>query len=396
MLSTSYRSGGHDASNQPPLTTEWGATVLEDETDLMRTFDNGEFDRIFGVVCRCVGAHKGGHISEDDLERELFAAGDDIGRNRGRLRASLEKALRDVPPRGPKGSSPTEYALATKNLISGAVEPEAHLSPWADPVAVQALWDRTVPAVLDDDAYQWLMLRGICPRETEFQRLARFLPHNAIAKMTPEQIEAVKTVLPMTRVGEELGIATRLGFRLVVPMFDDAGNMKSLRLRRTSLGKDVHGNAKLKKEKKSVQKELGLKGRARGLVLANGPALHLLRNRGQRDKAWGDTELAVVIAEGVPDFLVASCEPDEAVRAVFGICGPSCWSLDMASRIPQDARVEIATDSDPAGIKYAAEIAATLPGRRELNRWVPWSVGKNGRSKHDLADVFGLRGGAKA
>jgi hypothetical protein len=104
----------------------------------------------------------------------------------------------------------------------------------------------------------------------------------------------------------------------------------------------------------------------------------------------------VVIAEGVPDFLVASCEPDEAVRAVFGICGPSCWSLDMATRIPIDARVEVATDSDPQGIKYAAEIAATLPGRRELNRWRPWSVSKNGRSKHDLADVFGLQGGASS
>jgi hypothetical protein len=387
MLRPSYRSSGQEASSDLFVTTEWGASILEDEMNVLRSFDNGEFNKIYGVICRVVGAHKGGHVSEDDLRRELFAAGDHIGRNRGRLRSSLDKALREIPPRGPKGSSPTEYEPEPRTY-----EPE--LPHYADPVAVNALWDGTVPCVLDDDAYRWLMLRGISPREVEFQRLARFLPHDAIAKMTPEQIEAVKTVLPKTKVGKELGVATRLGFRIVLPMFDAEGNMKSLRLRRTNLGKDTHDKVKLRKEKKSETKELGIKGAARGLVLCNGPALELLRGRGQRPESWGDRELCVVIAEGVPDFLVASCEPDEAVRAVFGICGPSCWSLDMAARIPFDARVEIATDSDLPGIRYAAEVAATIPGRRVLNRWRPWSVGKNGRSKHDLADAFGLRGGA--
>jgi hypothetical protein len=389
MLQTEYRNSGQEASSDLFVTTEWGASILEDEMNVLRSFDNGEFNKIYGVICRVVSAHKGGHISEDDLHRELFAAGDEIRRDKSRLRASLNKALREVEPRGPKGSSPTEYGLEPRT-----VEPEP--PQYADPVAVSALWDRTVPCVLDDDAYQWLMLRGISPREVEFQRLARFLPRNAIAKMTPEQIEAVKTVLPMTKVRGEFGVATRLGFRVVLPMFDAEGSMKSLRLRRTDLAKDRFGNAKLRKEKKSEPKELGIKGAARGLVLCNGPALELLRGRGQRPDSWGDRELAVVIAEGVPDFLVASCEPDEAVRAVFGICGPSCWSLDIAARIPFDARVEVATDSDPQGTKYAAEVAATLPGRRVLHRWRPWSAGKNGRGKHDLADVFGLRGGASS
>ena len=251
-----------------------------------------------------------------------------------------------------------------------------------------------MPAVLDDDAYRWLMLRGISPQEVEFQRLARFLAPGGLNGLTPEQIEAVKEALPRTKVGDDVGFAPRLGFRLVVPMYGHDGVMRSLRLRRTPLGKDSRGNAKLKKEPKSAPKELGLKGRAKGLVLANGPGLHLLRNRGQRDEAWGDRELVVVIAEGVPDFLVASCEPDEAVRAVFGICGPSCWSLEAAARVPFDARVEVATDCDPAGNKYAKEIIASLPERRKVSRWRPWSVGKNGQSKHDLSNVFGLRGGA--
>jgi len=386
MLPTSYRSSGQEASDELTAVTEWGAVVLEDELDKFLGLDNGDYTAIYGVICRLAGACKGGHIGEETLFDQVFAAGEVIGRDKSRLQSSLNKALREVPPRGPKGSSPTEYESEARTV-------EAELPHYADPVAVSALWDRTVPCVLDDDAYRWLMLRGISPREVEFQRLARFLPRDAIAKMTPEQIEAVKTALPMTKVRGEFGVTTRLGFRIVLPMFDVEGNMKSLRLRRMNLGKDTHGNANLRKEKKSEPKELGIKGAARGLVLANGPALELLRGRGKRPDSWGDRELAVVIAEGVPDFLVASCEPDEAVRAVFGICGPSCWSLDMAARIPFDARVDVATDSDPQGIKYAAEVTATMPGRRVLSRWKPWSVGKNGRSKHDLADVFGLRGG---
>jgi hypothetical protein len=202
----------------------------------------------------------------------------------------------------------------------------------------------------------------------EFQRLARFLPRNAIAKMTPEEIEAVKTVLPMTRVRGEFGVATRLGFRIALPMFDAEGIMKSLRLRRMNLAKDKYGKAKLRKEKKSEPKELGIKGAARGLVLANGPALELLRGRGQRPYSWGERELTVVIAEGVPDFLVASYEPDEAVRAIFGICGPSCWSLDMAARIPYLQLIRSGPRSVRGRKVRRGSLAAAPPGLKVKDR----------------------------
>jgi hypothetical protein len=368
------------------VTTEWGAAVLDEEVEKLRAFDNDEFNKIFGVICRCVGAHKGGHISEDDLSRELGTACAEIRYRK--LQYDLAKAFVTVPPRGPNHGNAIEYVPSETPFA------EEHSAEWANPVAVEALWQATVPAVLDDDAYRWLMLRGISPQEVEFQKLARFLPLGAFDKLTPEQLETVKEVLPRTKIGDDVGFAPRLGFRLVVPSYDHEGTMRSLRLRRTPLGKDTRGNAKLRKEPKSVPKELGLKGRAKGLVLANGPGIHLLRHRGQRDETWGDRELVVVITEGVPDFLVASCEPDEAVRAVFGICGPSCWSLEAAARVPFDARVEVATDSDPAGNKYAKEVIASLPERRKVSRWRPWSVGKNGQSKHDLSNVFGLRGGA--
>ena len=139
-------------------------------------------------------------------------------------------------------------------------------------------------------------------------------------------------------------------------------------------------------------KALSLRGRAKGGVLANGAALHLLRNNGQRHPSWDGRELVVVITEGEIDYLVASCEPDEAVRAVFGITMQGAWSIDFAARIPFDARVEVATDSDPAGNKYARDIGQTLAWHPHLWRWRPWDARK-GRSRFDLSEVFGLRGG---
>jgi hypothetical protein len=100
-----------------------------------------------------------------------------------------------------------------------------------------------------------------------------------------------------------------------------------------------------------------------------------------------------VLAEGETDWLMASMEPSEAIRAVFGLTGPGQWCMRFAAAIPEDARVFIATDSDPAGNKYARDAAQTLAGHRHLWRWRPWSVDEKGTSKFDLADVFGLRGG---
>jgi hypothetical protein len=100
-----------------------------------------------------------------------------------------------------------------------------------------------------------------------------------------------------------------------------------------------------------------------------------------------------VLAEGETDWLVASTEPGDAIRAVFGLTGPGQWCTRFAAAIPGDARVFIATDSDRAGNKYARDAAQTLAGHRHVWRWRPWSVDEKGMSKFDLADVFGLRGG---
>jgi len=70
----------------------------------------------------------------------------------------------------------------------------------------------------------------------------------------------------------------------------------------------------------------------------------------------------IVIVEGEPDFLSRCMVTGDPDVAVLGIVSGS-WSQAMADRLPVGARVVIRTDTDQAGDRYAAEIAATLMRR---------------------------------
>jgi hypothetical protein len=253
---------------------------------------------------------------------------------------------------------------------------EAHVREYANPLAVDAIVRGSVPCVLFDDAYRWLMAVGVSPKEAEFRRLVRrFAPRS----MTVDEMRAVREVLPMAKVGNDFNVCTKLGYRLVFEMVGVDGEVKSIRLRRPVL----------KSKRKSELKTLAIKGSVTHLLLANEPARELLRHRGQRPEAWGDRELHVVLTEGETDWLIASTEPSDAIVAVFGLTGPGQWCTRFAAAIPEGAEVFIATDSDPAGNRYARDAAQTLAGHPKLWRWRPWSVDEKGVSKHDL----GLRGG---
>ena len=97
---------------------------------------------------------------------------------------------------------------------------------------------------------------------------------------------------------------------------------------------------------------------AKGLVLANKPAVELLKGK--------ERPARVIIAEGEPDWVSVAtrCRPDEAV---FGI-GSGFWTDDHAKRIPNATPVLILTDLDEAGNKYAEEVAKSLNNRCPLWR----------------------------
>ncbi len=148
---------------------------------------------------------------------------------------------------------------------------------------------------------------------------------------------------------------------LIVPLFDARGVMRSL------LARSIDPTAN--------PKSLAPSGYQRGGLLMVDPlALHLLRT-GARPEWWPDTEeLRIVIAEGEIDWLICATQWSDGAAcapATFGIVSGS-WTPEIAARIPDGSTVVIATDHDPAGEKYAAQIVATLAERNvSVERWQP-------------------------
>jgi hypothetical protein len=74
---------------------------------------------------------------------------------------------------------------------------------------------------------------------------------------------------------------------------------------------------------------------------------------------------ALVIAEGVPDFLTwptRYSDRDESAPAVIGVISGS-WSDAIAARVPDGLRVAVRTHRDDAGRGYASRICASLSPR---------------------------------
>ncbi len=136
------------------------------------------------------------------------------------------------------------------------------------------------------------------------------------------------------------------GHRIVVPVYDHGGWMRSVRAIRV-----IDGDA---------PKRLPPGGhKAAGLVMACDQTLSMLRGE--------HTPTRVLIVEGEPDFLSAATIRFVQVCAKIGITSGS-WSADFAARIPKQAHVYIGTHNDPAGDKYAKAIADSLP-KHTVRRW---------------------------
>jgi hypothetical protein len=80
---------------------------------------------------------------------------------------------------------------------------------------------------------------------------------------------------------------------------------------------------------------------------------------------------AVLVAEGETDLWAAVSKPgrfrEGGTFAGFAVVAGS-WTADVAARIPDGARVMVATDADPAGDDYAETVRATLAGRCTVYR----------------------------
>jgi hypothetical protein len=133
------------------------------------------------------------------------------------------------------------------------------------------------------------------------------------------------------------------GHRLIVPVYDHAGRLGLVRGWRWD---DDDSPKRLQAAGQSVK----------GLVMAAGLGLAMLR--GELPDWHYPAQVAIV--EGEPDAIAATARLTS--WCVLGIV-PGCWCNELASRIPAGAVVEIGTDTDEPGQRYAEQIAETLRGR---------------------------------
>lgn len=224
----------------------------------------------------------------------------------------------------------------------GPRRPEAPYTPptYPDAGEVASLWSSAVSVELDGEAHDYLESRGIDPGMVDLYDLARVLPRGGWA---PSWARC-------------RGRSWSSSHRLLVPVVDHTGAMRSLRAWRLPSDEAAEG----------APKRTAPAGKATGGLVMACPVARRMLATGQAP-SWSTptTPLRVVIAEGEPDFLTWAArvsDADGAAPAVLGVVA-GAWSLAMAARVPDGAMVGIRTDPDAAGDRYAADIRATLAER---------------------------------
>ena len=237
----------------------------------------------------------------------------------------------------PEGDTPP---APPRRLPAAPAAPERHYPALRE---VADLWTfGAVPVHELPEGRRWLEALlpggcGVCP-----PHLARIIP-------TPEQARArwglrygpARSRLPRwARWGALPWHAA--GYRILLPMYDACGRLRSLRARHHDLPAP------------GAPKAVSPAGcRVSGLVFANQLGVEMLR--GQASPAL------VLLTEGGTDTLAASLlSPPHVPRAILGV-GSGAWTADHADQIPPGAEVVIATDPDEAGERYAQQIVASLP-----------------------------------
>lgn len=251
-----------------------------------------------------------------------------------------------------------------ESLARAASAPRVELLP-AD--EVRGVWELGLPVTGDPEACAWLAGRGIAPARVALADLARALPGDV--EGLPPWAGDVPSGGP--HAGRWTSRAAR-GWRLLVPMFDTSGTMRSFRFRRFD------------QPSPSVPKSLGAK--ATGCVFADSGALELLRQRTTK----GAT---VIVAEGEADFLLVATSGAPALDegAVFGVVAGSITPA-LGRRILDGSTVILATDDDEQGERYASSFYGEIGhrarlGALSLHRWKPTVAGG------DVGAAGGLEGG---
>lgn len=238
--------------------------------------------------------------------------------------------------------------LAKQTLDVGWENADANYPPIGE---VEALWGSCRPVDSDDGVLWYLGHRSI----TGVGKLAE---HDA-ARALP----LTGAMLPgWAHVGDRSWAET--GHRLIVPLYDFQGTMRSV------LARSVEASPRVK--------SVGATGRARrGLVMAGTYGRQMLVSGATRGM-HAIENFRLSVWEGEIDTIRAisvghDCEISEdfapaAFRGVLGIFSGS-FTRDVASRVPSQSTVVIATDDDDQGDRYAADIQSVIGDRVTYKRF---------------------------
>jgi hypothetical protein len=229
-------------------------------------------------------------------------------------------------------------------------EPAPPPAPYPAEAEVRCVWESCVPTDTDRAVSEYLTGRKVWPTLVTCFDLARALPEDSAMPAWA------------SRWDMDLGRAAswiESGHRLIVPLFDERGLMRSV------LARNIDGTAQ--------SKSLAPSGFGRaGLLMADAFGRWLLAT-GQRPEWWhAGRELRLVVAEGETDYLAWATQWSDAAEfapATLAVVSGS-WCANVAARVPDGTTVVIATDNDKAGDRYASAIVDTFAGRAvTLERW---------------------------
>lgn len=221
-------------------------------------------------------------------------------------------------------------------------------SPLPPVALVRVLWDTCIPVSGDTAVTEWIRdVRGLDPEVVDRYGLARALPEGAVVPQWARYRGSADRARPWSE----------LVYRAIVPMYDEAGELRSVRARAIAQPPD-NGPKALPPSGFTVK----------GVVMMDQLAKSVFASG-----CWpSDARRVVIVAEGEPDFLTwATQGTGTHADAVIGLGGAGAWSAGLAARVPNGSTIAIWTDNDKAGDSYAEEIATSLRGRCEVRESFP-------------------------
>jgi hypothetical protein len=279
-----------------------------------------------GIVWKCHGCGATGDV----LTLIAVARGLNTGRDFPRVLAEAARLgglwhiAAELEGRGPVAPEPARPATTLPQ--------DASERPLTYPDGVQTVWEASRGLPDDADVCAYMLTRALDPDRIAAADLARTLPASGtLPRWTRCRLSVDE---------DRYGTWREAGYRVLVPMFDPAGVLTSVRAWRTV------------QDDSGLPKRLPPSGhKASGLVMADAFALAWLR--GTR------TPEQIVVVEGEPDFLSRCLVTNDPHSCVIGIVSGS-WTAEFAAKVPLGSRVVIRTDNNPAGDRYAAEIAESV------------------------------------